>query len=225
MLERVDMRKDVQQIFVKTPVQKQVMMFSATISAELRPLCKKFMYNPLDIFISDGVIILHGLTQHYLKLKESDKTKKLVDLLDSLDFNQTIIFVSSPERARELNKILGECNFPSECIHSKMPAKQRTEIYHKIKTHQCRVIVATNLAARGVDVEKTNVVINYDFPESSDTYLHRVGRAGRFGTKGLCISFVSLDKNKDEEILEQVQSRFQVRITELPSEIQSSTYM
>jgi len=225
MLSRIDMRKDVQQIFMKTPVQKQVMMFSATISQELRPICKKFMYNPLDIFVSDGTIILHGLTQYYLKLPEVQKTKRLVDLLDVLDFNQVIVFVGSPARARELNKILNDCNFPSECMHSQMPAQQRTEIYRKVKDYKCRVVVATNLAARGVDIEKTNVVINYDFPENSDTYLHRVGRAGRFGTKGLCVSFVSTDSDKDKEILEEVQKRFAIEISELPDTIDTTVYM
>jgi len=225
MLARMDMRKDVQKIFMMTPVQKQVMMFSATIGQDLRPVCKKFMYNPLDIFVSDGEITLHGLTQYYLKIAESQKTKKLVDLLDVLDFNQIIIFVSSPPRARELNKILNECNFPAECMHSRMAPEQRTQIYKNIKEYKCRVVVATNLAARGVDIEKTNVVINYDFPENSDTYLHRVGRAGRFGTKGLCISFVSTDNPRDTEVLEQVNKRFEVQIPELPDEIDTSVYM
>jgi len=224
MLGRVDMRKDVQKIFMQTPVNKQVMMFSATISQELRPVCKKFMYNSLDIFVSDGEITLHGLTQYYLKVTENQKTKRLIDLLDVLEFNQVIIFVSSPLRATELNKILKECNFPSECMHSMMKPKERTEIYQKVKGSKCRVVVATNLAARGVDIEKTNVVINYDFPESSDTYLHRVGRAGRFGTKGLCISFVSAD-SKDTTILAEVQKRFEVEIPELPEEIDTSIYM
>jgi len=225
MLDRTDMRKDVQKIFMKTPVQKQVMMFSATISQELRGVCKKFMYNPLDIFVSDGEITLHGLTQYYLKIEESQKTKKLVELLDLLEFNQIIIFVSTPPRAIELNKILNECNFPAECIHSKMPAQQRTNIYKNVKDYKCRVIVATNLAARGVDMEKTNVVVNYDFPECSDTYLHRVGRAGRFGTKGLCISFVNPSNPKDEEVLQQVQTRFAKNVPELPDEIDTSVYM
>jgi len=225
MLGRIEMRKDVQKIFLHTPVTKQVMMFSATISAELRPICKKFMYNPLDIFVSDGEITLHGLTQYYLKVAEAQKTKRLVDLLDVLEFNQVIIFVSSPPRATELNKILNECNFPSECMHSKMKAQQRTEVYKKVKDYKCRVVVATNLAARGVDMEKTNVVINYDFPENSDTYLHRVGRAGRFGTKGLCISFVSTDSEKDANTLVEVQKRFEVEVPELPEEIDTSVYM
>jgi ATP-dependent RNA helicase UAP56/SUB2 len=225
MLGRVDMRKDVQQIFLKTPVQKQVMMFSATITQDLRPVCKKFMYNPLDIFVSDGAIILHGLTQYYLKLPEVQKTKRLVDLLDALEFNQVIVFVSTPARARELNKILNDCNFPSECMHSKMPPQERTEIYRKVKDFKCRVVVATNLAARGVDIEKTNVVINYDFPENSDTYLHRVGRAGRFGTKGLCISFVAIGSEKDAKVLEEVQKRFAIEISELPDSIDTSVYM
>eukprot|EP01118_Nematostelium_gracile_P007356 TRINITY_DN2399_c0_g1_i1.p1 TRINITY_DN2399_c0_g1~~TRINITY_DN2399_c0_g1_i1.p1 ORF type:complete len:476 (+),score=136.81 TRINITY_DN2399_c0_g1_i1:78-1430(+) len=224
MLGRLDMRRDVQKIFVNTPVEKQVMMFSATISEELRPICRKYMHQPMEIFVSDGEITLHGLTQYYLQVKEEQKTKKLVDLLDLLEFNQVIIFVSSPPRSIQLAKILSECNFPATAMHSKMKPQERTTTYKSIKEYKSRVIVATNLAARGVDIEKTNVVINYDFPENSDTYLHRVGRAGRFGTKGLCISFVT-DSNKDQKVLEEVQKRFEVDVPELPEEIDASVYM
>jgi len=224
MLGRVDMRADLQKIFLQTPVQKQAMMFSATIDKNLRDVCKKYMYNPIEIFLSDQEIILHGLTQYYTVVEEKKKTKTLVELLDNVDFQQVIIFVKSPARATELNKILNECNFPSETMHSRMPAQQRTTIFEKVKNFQCRVIVATNLVARGIDIVKTNVVINYDFPENPDTYLHRVGRAGRFGTKGLCISFVAQGNQKDAHVLEEVQKRFEIKIPTLPDHIDSSTY-
>jgi ATP-dependent RNA helicase UAP56/SUB2 len=224
MLGLLDMRKDVQRIFVNTPVDKQVMMFSATIAEDLRPICRKFMHQPMEIFVSDGEITLHGLTQYYLQVKEDQKTKRLVDLLDLLEFNQVIIFVSSPPRSIALAKILSECNFPATAMHSRMKPQERTTTYKNIKEYKSRVIVATNLAARGIDIEKTNVVINYDFPENSDTYLHRVGRAGRFGTKGLCISFVT-DSEKNQKILDEVQKRFEVDVPELPEEIDSSVYM
>jgi ATP-dependent RNA helicase UAP56/SUB2 len=224
MLESLDMRKDVQKIFKMTPHDKQVMMFSATLSEEIRPVCKKFMHNPLEIFINDGSkLTLHGLQQYYVKLKETEKNRKLIDLLDSLEFNQLIIFVRSVSRAAELNKLLQDQNFPSTCIHSVMKQEERLERYQKFKNFQSRIMVSTNIFGRGIDIERVNVVINYDMPENSDTYLHRVGRAGRFGTKGLAISFVST--KADEEVLASVQARFVVNVPELPNEIDSSTYM
>jgi len=224
MLESLDMRRDVQKIFRMTPHDKQVMMFSATLSDDIRPVCKKFMHNPLEIYINDGSkLTLHGLKQYFVKLQENEKNRKLVDLLDALEFNQVVIFVRSVNRASELNKLLVDCNFPSISIHGGMKQDERIEKYKKFKDFQSRIMVATNLFGRGIDVERVNVVINYDMPENSDTYLHRVGRAGRFGTKGLAISFVS--SADDGEVLNTVQSRFVVSIPELPDEIDASTYM
>jgi ATP-dependent RNA helicase UAP56/SUB2 len=224
MLEALDMRSDIQKIFKMTPHDKQVMMFSATLSQAIRPICKKFMHNPLEIYINDGSkLTLHGLQQYYIQLQESEKNRKLVDLLDALEFNQLVIFVRSVNRAAELNKLLLDCNFPSACIHSVMKQEERIEKYKAFKDFQSRIMVATNIFGRGIDIERVNVVINYDMPENSDTYLHRVGRAGRFGTKGLSISFIA--STQDTTVLEDVQSRFLVQIPKLPDEIDASTYM
>jgi superfamily II DNA/RNA helicase len=163
-------------------------MFSATMSKEVRPVVKKFMNDPMEIYVDDEAkLTLHGLVQHYVKLKESEKNRKLNDLLDALDFNQVVIFVKSVSRAVELNKLLVECNFPSIAMHGKMTQEERLEHYKAFKSCNKRILVATDLAARGIDVERVNIVLNYDMPDGADTYLHRVGRAGRFGTK-VCIS-------------------------------------
>jgi len=224
MLDEADMRRQVQTIFYETPVEKQVMMFSATIEGNLREICKKFMHHPLEIFVNDGSkLTLYGLGQYYVELQEAEKNKKLVDLLDAMEFNQLVIFVSSISRAETLNRILVDCNFPSIALTSKLSQPERIERYKKFKDFHARIMVATNLVGRGIDIERINVVINYDMPENADTYLHRVGRAGRFGTKGIAISFVS--SKEDAEVLNQVQSRFVVNIPVLPDEIDSSTYM
>ncbi|KAL5190047.1 DEAD-box ATP-dependent RNA helicase 56 [Glycine soja] len=318
MLESLDMRKDVQDIFKMTPHDKQVMMFSATLSKEIRPVCKKFMqdlvgwsvrwaggwrdwarkklwmgclsigpvcgwrecqvswhllgvtkkkflqgdktdgqelsfkgsasiihfvvdsislrkdpnmiyceicsFQPMEIYVDDEAkLTLHGLVQHYIKLKEEEKNRKLNDLLDALDFNQVVIFVKSVSRAAELDKLLVECNFPSICIHSGMSQEERLKRYKGFKEGHTRILVATDLVGRGIDIERVNIVINYDMPDSADTYLHRVGRAGRFGTKGLAITFVSC--STDVDVLNNVQSRFEVDIKQLPEQIDTSTYM
>jgi len=224
LLESLDMRRDVQKILRLTPHDKQVGMFSATLSDTIRPICKKFMHNPLEIYINDvAKLTLHGLQQYYVKLQEKEKNRKLVDLLDALEFNQVVIFVKSVSRAAELNKLLVDCNFPSICIHGAMKQEERIEKYKKFKDFKSRIMVATELFGRGIDIERVNVVINYDMSEASDSYLHRVGRAGRFGTKGLAISFIS--SPEDATVLNDVQSRFVVSVPELPDEIDASTYM
>jgi len=224
VLESVDMRSDVQKIFQMCPRDKQVEMFSATLSDSMRGLSKKFMNNPLEIYINDGAkLTLHGLQQYYISLVEKEKNRKLVDLLDALEFNQVVIFVSSVRRAEELNKILNECNFPSTCIHGSLKQEERIAKYKAFKDFQTRMMVATDVFGRGIDISRVNVVINYDMPADSDSYLHRVGRAGRFGTKGLAISFVS--NSSEGEVLNDVQSRFVVRVEPLPDQIDASTYM
>lgn len=218
------MRRDVQEIFKKTPHDKQVMMFSATLSKEIRPVCRKFCQDPMEIYVdNESKLTLHGLQQYYIKLGESEKNRKLNDLLDALEFNQVVIFVSKVARATTLSKLLNECNFPAICIHSGLKQPERIARYKSFKEFHKRILVSTDLFGRGMDIERVNIVINYDFSETSDAYLHRVGRAGRFGTKGLAISFVSTEE--DNKILEDVQSRFEVQIGELPDQIDISTYM
>ncbi|GKY98110.1 D-lactate dehydrogenase [Mayamaea pseudoterrestris] len=224
VLEALDMRRDVQEIFRMTPHEKQVMLFSATLSKEIRPVCKKFCQDPMEIYIDDETkLTLHGLQLYYVKLDEAEKNRKLNDLLDALEFNQVVIFVSKVARAKELNRLLTECNFPSICIHAGMRQEERIAKYKSFKDFNARILVATDLFGRGIDIERINLVVNYDFPEDSDQFLHRVGRAGRFGTKGLGISFISSEQ--DQEILSQVQSRFEVNIETLPDEIDVSKYM
>jgi len=224
MLEQLDMRRDVQEIFRATPHEKQVMMFSATLSKDIRPVCKKFMQDPMEVYIDDEAkLTLHGLQQHYVKLKDSEKNRKLFELLDVLEFNQVVIFVKSVQRCVALAQLLIEQNFPAIAIHRGMTQEERLSRYQQFKDFQKRILVATNLFGRGMDIERVNIVFNYDMPEDTDTYLHRVARAGRFGTKGLAITFVS--DEGDAKILNDVQDRFEVDINELPDEIDLSTYI
>merc|ERR1739838_463525 len=217
-------RKDVQQIFIETPKKKHVMMFSATMSSESRGVCKKFMQDPHEIRVDEeSKLTLHGLLQYYAKLDERAKNRKLNDLLDALEFNQVVIFVKSVQRATALDKLLVECNFPSIAIHSGLSQEDRIARYKQFKEFQKRIMVSTDLFGRGIDIERVNIVVNYDMPSDSDSYLHRVGRAGRFGTKGLAITFSGDDE--DATVLKQVQERFEVNIGDMPSQIDTTSYL
>ena len=186
----------------------------------------------MEIYVDDSKLTLHGLQQHYVKLAENEKNRKLNELLDALEFNQVVIFVKSVQRAIQLDKLLQECNFPSVAIHARIEQAERIELYQSFKDFKHRILVSTDIWGRGIDIERVNIVINYDFPEvkegaaqttASDQYLHRVGRAGRFGTKGLSISFIS--SKEDAEVLAAVQSRFEVNVSELPDQIDIASYM
>lgn len=223
LLESTDMRKTVQDIYRFAPKDKQMMMFSATISNDMRKICRKFSKDAIEVYVdSESKLTLHGLLQHYAKLGEEDKSRKLSTLLDNLQFNQIVIFVKSVSRAKALYKVLVEAGFPTACMHSRMDQDARLDVYNKFKAYQSRILVSTDVFGRGVDIERVNVVVNYDMPKTSDDYLHRVGRAGRFGTKGLGISFVSTEE--DLAILEDVQNRFEVKVTELPESVDPTLY-
>jgi ATP-dependent RNA helicase UAP56/SUB2 len=196
----------------------------------------------MEIYVDDqSKLTLHGLQQYYVKLTEKEKNRKLIDILDALEFNQVVIFVKSTQRATELNKLLFESSFPSICIHSSMSQEDRIKKYQSFKDFEKRILVATDIFGRGIDIQRVNIVINYDMPDDPDQYLHRVGRAGRFGTKGLAISFISSDapvgastvsarsgyerKFSDEQVLEMIQKRFEVKVQPLPTQIDSTSYM
>lgn len=225
VLESINMRRDVQDIFRETPHTKQVMMFSATLSSEIRPVVKKFMQKPLELYVDDDAkLTLHGLQQYYIKVQEQEKNRKLNELLDNLEFNQVIIFVRSSARADQLNKLLNESSFPSIAVHGGMKQEDRIARYKEFKEFNKRICVATDLFGRGIDIERINLAINYDMPKEADQYLHRVGRAGRFGTKGVSVSLVSSEE--DEKVLAEIQGRFSVKIQEFPEGgIDASTYM
>merc|ERR1712228_779051 len=165
------------------------------------------MQVPHEITVeSESKLKLHGLLQYYVQVDEKLKIKKVIDMLDSLEFNQVVIFVKSVKRALALNAILDKAKFPSMTLHEMPkefehkargqtpgPKDDRIQRLQLFKSFAKRILVATDLFGRGMDVERVNIVINFDMPPSSDMYLHRVGRAGRFGRKGLAISFVASD--------------------------------
>lgn len=140
-----------------------------------------------------------------------------------MEFNQVIVFVSHTKYAQKLQDVIQNEGFPSIASHGDMKQEQRIKIYNEFKEAKYRIMISTDLFGRGIDIEKVNIVINFHMPDKADQYLHRVGRAGRFGTKGLTISFIS--NEQDTEVLNEVQSRFEVKVEELPAQVDKSTYM
>lgn len=237
-LEDIKMRRDVQEIFMKLPREKQVMMFSATMTDELRTVARKFMVEPSEIYVDQrSKLTLHGLTQYFVNVDEAQKTRKLCDILDVVEFNQAIIFTSSVERCEALNRQLQFLKFPSEAVHSRMDQHERLRVYERCKSNNTRIIVSTDLFGRGVDIDRINLVVQYDMASDADSYLHRVGRAGRFGTKGLTICFITKEtkeikrenrKYTDGEVMKEIQFRFEVMVEELSDikgQLKESQYM
>ncbi|CAB1350536.1 unnamed protein product [Coregonus sp. 'balchen'] len=228
MLEQLDMRRDVQEIFRLTPPhEKQVMMFSATLSKEIRPVCRKFMQDvitpppasttPLLIFGPPPIPLFcpawwnggkRGEEELPPRPPESDRRETATSFYTIKGIVQRCVG-SGPA--------VVEQNFPAVAIHRGMPQEER------LKTSRDVSWWPPTCLAEGIDIERVNIAFNYDMPEDSDTYLHRVARAGRFGTKGVAITFVS--DETDARTLNDVQERFEVNISELPDEIDISSYI
>ena len=218
------MRADVQKIFKKTPCDKQVMMFSATLPEDTKVVCKKFMRKPVEIIVKEeNKEHLEKLQQFYVKLKEEEKNTKLFDILDNVQFNQVIIFVNSILRCETLSDILSKNNFPSIAIHADLPQEERIKLFDLFKDFKRRIMVATELYGRGVDFLKVNTVINYDMSSKADAYVHRVGRAGRFGSKGITITFLAT--KEDEDVFDELLKTYPtIKAEELPKTIDKSIY-
>lgn len=218
ILGLMDSRMDVMKINENLPRDKQVMMFSATLSDDMRTFCKLFLESPLEVIIGDDTkLTLHGLQQYYVDLQEKEKNRKLYDILTTVEFNQAIIFVKTIQRCIALHEILDALNLSVTNIHSSMTQEMRLYNYQIVKKYKKRILVTTKMFDRGIDFDRVNLVINYDMPDDSDTYLHAVGRAGRFGTKGTAITFVA--GHVDSIVFKEVKSRFDIEFSELPEEI------
>lgn len=212
ILSNPKMRWDVQRVFMATDRSKQTMMFSATFNEETMKDCLKFLDNPHQIVIEEPKLRLHGLTQVYVMADQNNKEKLLEDVLDKVDFNQAVIFAKDKTKATKLSEYLNQKGFPTIEIHASMPTATRLERFEMFKMIKYRILVTTDLMSRGVDIQDVNLVINYDMPEDVETYLHRVGRAGRFETKGIALSMIA-DK-ADSAMLNEVQSRFEISVGE-----------
>ncbi|KAL0228676.1 hypothetical protein GEMRC1_013296 [Eukaryota sp. GEM-RC1] len=216
VIEHSDMRADLQTIFKATPKNKQTMMFSAALCQENLETCKLLMENRIIIPVNEDKKLklhLNGLLHYFINVDSRKKSEKLMNLLGVLKFNQVVIFVNGSSRARALSRVMRNHSFPALIVHGDMIQEMRFLVYHDFKNARARILIATDLAGRGFVVEKVNVVINYDMPSDSDSYLHRVGRAGRFASKGLAILFSSTED--DKSVLNDVQSTLAIKMNEL----------
>ena len=202
-----------QQIFQFISDSVQVVMFSATIPTELHRVIDKIMRDPIKILVKNELMTLEGISQFYISLpSDNEKISTLKDLYESLSVSQSIIYCNSVRRVIELYDALRQENFPVVCIHSDMERDQRTTSYNEFKSGKYRVLISTNVTARGIDVQQVSVVINFDIP-TCETYLHRIGRSGRWGRKGVGINFVT---KYDVDKMRAIEKHYATEIKEFP---------
>ena len=195
------------------PHDVQVTLFSATMPVELNSLTDKFMRNPVKILVKSEQLTLEGIRQYYVAL-ESDESKyeTLKDIYGSLAVSQTIIYCNSVKRVSDLYAAMNNDGYPVCQIHSGMDKEERMQNYEDFKSGKQRFLISSNVTARGIDIQQVSTVINFDVPNCIHSYLHRIGRSGRWGRKGVGINFVTQRDMRQIKIIEQY---YQTKISEL----------
>ena len=199
---------------------KQILLFSATFPKSVKSFKDRNIKNPYEINLMDE-LTLKGITQYYAFVEERQKVQCLNTLFKKLDVNQCIIFCNSTQRVELLAKRITELGASCFFIHSKMKQEHRNRVFHDFRQGQTRHMVASDLITRGIDVQTVNVVINFDFPRNSETYLHRIGRSGRFGHLGLAINMVTYDDRFD---LFRIEQELGTQIQPIPGVIDRNLY-
>jgi len=208
-------KDQVYNIFQNLGSNIQVALFSATLPSTIHQITNKFMRNPVRVSVKTEQLTLEGIAQYYVAVENDvQKYETLKDLFNSLSVSQCIIYANSVKRVADLYDAMIEDGFPVCCIHSNMERGDRDRAFQEFKTGKFRVLISSNVTARGIDIQQVSVVINFDIPKCVHTYLHRIGRSGRWGRKGLGINLIT---KRDVYKMKEIESHYSTQIDELPS--------
>lgn len=218
----VTFQEQINWVYNHLPDNKQMLALSATYPESLANYLTRYMREPTFVRLNPRDLSLRGINQLYVELPGHSlpnkafeiKVIKLLQILTQISFNQCLIFSNLQTRAQNLCDILCDRGWPSECISGSQEQAQRLSAMAKLKKFQCRILISTDLTARGIDAENVNLIINLDIPSDTKTYLHRIGRAGRFGTHGAAISLAS--RGREVDLLRNIQHKCRVQMTQLP---------
>jgi translation initiation factor 4A len=207
----------IKEIFKLIPGDVQIALFSATMPQEILELTKDFMRNPATILVKNEDLTLDGIKQFYIAIdKDEWKFDTLVELYNNIDIQQCIIYCNKKQRVEELTAKMKEKNFTVSHMHGEMVQDTRDLIMREFRTGSSRVLITTDLLARGIDIQQVSLVINYDLPLSKEKYIHRIGRSGRFGRKGVAVNFVT---PSDSKFLQEVEKFYNTEIVEMPLDL------
>ncbi|CCH61066.1 hypothetical protein TBLA_0D05750 [Henningerozyma blattae CBS 6284] len=210
-------KEQIYQIFTMMPPTTQVVLLSATMPRDVLEVTTKFMRDPVRILVKKDELTLEGIKQFYINVEEEDyKYDVLTDLYDSISVTQAVIFCNTRRKVEELTKKLTEADFTVSAIYSDLPQQERETIMKEFRSGSSRILISTDLLARGIDVQQVSLVINYDLPTNKENYIHRIGRGGRFGRKGVAINFVT---NVDVGAMRELETFYSTQIEEMPNNI------
>jgi len=207
----------VHRIFNFIPKTTQVGLFSATFPSELLELTTQFMNQPEQILVKKEALTLEGISQYYINVKHHHwKYDVLTDIYNTINIAQCIIYINSKNRLIEIYHQLHKDNFPVGMIHGDLQSREREQMMDQFRQGDIRILLSTDLLSRGIDIQQLSLVINYDLPIEKETYIHRIGRSGRYGRKGVAINFVT---DRDLQDLQDLQSFYNTKIEEMPQNI------
>lgn len=210
-------RSQIQNIYYYLPEEAQILLLSATMPKDILEFTEKIMKEPVKILVKKEELTLDGIQQFHIDLREEvNKFETLLDLYSHLSLSQVIIFVNTVRKVNQLQAALIDKNFTVSAIHGEMDQDARDEIMREFRSGNSRILLATDVLARGIDVQQVSLVINYDMPNSRETYIHRIGRGGRFGRKGTAINFVT---DQDKNLLQDFIVYYKTSIPEMPENI------
>ena len=211
----VGFKEQVYNIFQFLNKDVQVGLFSATLPYEINSLTDKFMRNPIKILVKSEMLTLEGISQYYIAIEDDEqKFMALKDLFNTISMSQCIIYCNSVKRVQDLYEAMVNENYPVCCIHSGMEKDDRTQAYKSFKSGVFRVLISSNVTARGIDIQQVSTVINFDICKDVHTYLHRIGRSGRWGRKGVGINFIT---KRDVKMIKLIEKHYNTQIDELPN--------
>lgn len=206
-------------IFRFLPTDIQVALFSATMTPDFFELTNNFMRDPIKILVKTEELTLEGITQYFINVERNDyKFEVLCDLYESFSISQSIIYCNSRKVVDDITRKMIDSNFTVASIHGDMSQGERNQIMSDFRNGKSRVLISTDLLSRGIDIQQVSVVINYDIPNNIDSYLHRIGRSGRFGRKGVSINFITY---YDITKLHEIEKYYSTQIQEMPNDLTS----
>lgn len=207
----------IRNVFQTLPHDVQVVLLSATMPKEVHEVTIKFMRDPIRILVKKDELTLEGIKQVYVNVEEERyKFDTLCDIYDAVTIQQAVIFCNTRKKVETLTRDMQKKDFTVSAIHGDMEQQVRDGIMKEFRTGQTRVLITTDLLARGIDVQQVSVVINYDLPISKENYIHRIGRSGRYGRKGVAINLVT---NEDAPMLKEIQAFYNTQVDEMPDNI------